>query len=203
MEYWNDTITEKSWNKLIELKQTPIRFILIGGWAAYLWTRMHKSKDIDIALSEIEDLDYLKQNYTLKKNDNLKKYEISLEEIDVDIYVPYYSKLAIPPEELKDYVTAIENISVISPEALLVLKQGAELERGKTIKGGKDRIDIIALLCFAKIDFRRYNEILKKYKLEHYRQRLKEIIKGFDELKYLGLNPREYKIKKKELMERV
>ena len=46
MEYWNELITQKSWDVLQKLKK--INFVLIGGWASYLWTSSHKSKDIDI-----------------------------------------------------------------------------------------------------------------------------------------------------------
>src|SRR3989338_4406309 len=119
MEFWNSTLTEKSWNILLEINKKPFKFIVIGGWAAYLWTKLHKSKDLDIVLKDFKDLDYLKNNYNLVKNDHLKKYEIKFEEIDLDIYVPFFSKLAIPPEELKDYSSIIENLEVVSPEALL------------------------------------------------------------------------------------
>ena len=49
MQYWNNLITEKSWNILQELKiRKDFNFILIGGWAVYLFAKTHKSKDIDI-----------------------------------------------------------------------------------------------------------------------------------------------------------
>ena len=203
MEFWSDILTERSWNVLLELKKKQFRFILIGGWAAYLWTRQHKSKDVDIVLSSIEDINYLKDNFSLKKNDNLKKYEISFDEIDVDIYVPYYSRLAIPPEDMKCYVTVIENINVVIPEALLILKQGAELDREASVKGSKDRVDIMSLLCFSEVDFSQYNALLKKYGLAHFRQRLQSIIRNFQDIKYLGLTPRQFKLKKKELLGKI
>ena len=55
MDFWNDTLTEKSWNIMVGLK--GFDFIVIGGWAAYLWTKMHKSKDVDIVIKNFEDLD--------------------------------------------------------------------------------------------------------------------------------------------------
>src|SRR3990167_6840408 len=126
MEFWSSLLTEKSWNLLKELSKKNFQFIVIGGWAAYLWTRLHKSKDIDIIVPDFEDMEYLKKNYDLRKNDSLKKYEIKFEEIDVDIYLPYYSKLALTIEEIKHHSAIIENLHVASPEALLILKQGAE-----------------------------------------------------------------------------
>jgi hypothetical protein len=203
MEFWHETLTEKSWNILIDLKKKPFKFILIGGWAAYLWTHLHKSKDVDIILPDIRDLDYLKENFTLKKNDNLKKYEISFEEIDVDIYVPYYSKLAIPVEDVKRFTSSIEGIDVIIPEALLVLKQGAEEDREQSIKGDKDRVDIMALLMFSPIDFKKYDELLTAYSLTRYRKRLRHIIAAFKDVQYLDMNLREFTLKRKELLLRM
>ena len=123
-EFWNSAITEKSFNILFGLKKLPFEFVVIGGWAAYLWTKAHKSKDIDILLKNFEDMKYLRENYSLKKNDNLKKYEIKTEEIDIDIYVPFYSRLALPVEECIRHTAKIEGIEVVSPEVLLILEAG-------------------------------------------------------------------------------
>lgn len=199
MDYWNDIITEKSWNILLKIKKLPFDFILIGGWAAYLWTNLHKSKDIDVVLKDFNDLKYLRENYELRKNDNLKKYEIKIEDIDIDIYVPYYSKLAMPAEEVIKHSTKIQNFHVVKPEALLILKQGAEKEREHSIKGGKDRIDIVTLLMFCDINFKYYNDLLKEYKLD-FRERLKRILINFKDIKYLNLNPREFKLRKEKVL---
>ncbi len=201
-EFWNSLLTQKSWNLLIELAKEPFGFIVIGGWAIYLWTRVNKSKDIDIAIVDINDINYLKQKYNLKKNDNLRKYEIQFDEIDLDIYTPYFSKLPIPIEDFPSHVSKIEGFTVLRPEALLILKQAAELGRGESVKGIKDRVDIMALLCYSMIDARIYFNLLKKYKLEHYFTRLKKIINNFTDYNYLGLNPRQFKLKKREILER-
>ena len=118
MEFWNSQLTEKSWEALQDLKK-KYDFILIGGWAIYLWTKQQKSKDIDIVVS-ISELQKLKQE-NLSKNDSLRKYEIKIGEIDVDIYVSHFSKLIIPPEHIGNYISKIEGFSVISKEALLIL----------------------------------------------------------------------------------
>lgn len=49
-DYYNDLITEKSWQTLQNLIK-QIDFVLIGGWAVYLYTKSLKSKDIDIIVS--------------------------------------------------------------------------------------------------------------------------------------------------------
>jgi hypothetical protein len=201
MEFWNETLTQKSWNLLLGLEKAEFKFVLIGGWAAYLWTKKHKSKDIDIVLEDIKEIDILKANYDLRKNDNLRKYEIKMEEIDIDIYVPYYSRLAVPAEDIKKYSTLVQGIKVVVPEMLLLLKQGAELDRKDSIKGLKDRVDIMTLLCNCEIDFRKYREILGKYGKKHFMARLKEIINRFKDIKYLDLNPREFKLRKKKIVD--
>lgn len=201
-EFWNSLLTEKSWNILTEISKEDFKFIVIGGWAAYLWTKAHKSKDIDIALTDIKDLDYLKQKYNLKKNERLKKYEISFDEIDVDIYVPYFSELPIPIEDFKHYLVKVEGLNVVKPEILLILKQGAELDRKNSVKGEKDRIDIMTLLFFADIDLKLYDNLLRKYKLQDYFSRLKKLISDFKDYDYLNLNPREFKLKKNKILKK-
>ncbi len=203
MQFWNSILTEKSWNTLLELRKKKFDFIVIGGWAAFLYTNMHKSKDIDIVINDFKDISFLKENYNLVKNDHLKKYEIKFEEIDLDIYVPFFSALAIPAEDIKDYTSTIQNFEVPKPELLLILKQGAEFDRESSVKGGKDRVDIMTMLFYSEIDFREYFRILQKYKLGHFYERLKKIISNFKDINYIGMNPRQLKLKKKEMLDKL
>ena len=132
-EFWNELVTQASWERLQELSK-EIDFVLIGGWAAYLWTGKHKSKDIDIIV-DYETLAKLQQNYRLEKNERLHKYEIKLEKFDIDIYVPFFSELTLPVNDImKDHTTKVQNIKTIKPEALLILKQGAEIARRNSVK---------------------------------------------------------------------
>ncbi len=197
MEFWNSLLTEKSWDLLKEIRK-KYDFILIGGWATYLWTKQQKSKDIDIVV-DLNELQKLKQEQLIK-NDRLKKYEIKFEDIDVDIYVPYFSKLTLPAEDIKNYSTELEGFNVISPEALLVLKQGAEIERGNSTKGEKDKIDIASILFFSGINLNSYKIILKKYKLENYLENLIHLLKNFKDYNSLNLTPREFKLKKEKIL---
>ena len=197
MEFWNSQLIEKSWEVLQDLKK-KYDFILIGGWAIYLWTKQQKSKDIDIVVS-ISELQKLKQE-NLSKNDNLRKYEIKRGEIDVDIYVSHFSKLIIPPEYIENYISKIEGFSVISKEALLVLKQGEEIERRNSPKGEKDKIDIMSLLFFSDINFNVYKAILKKYSLEHFIDSLISILKAFKDYNSINLTPREFKKTKENIL---
>jgi len=203
MEFWNDIAIDKSWKVLIDLTK-KFDVIVIGGWAAYLLTKSLKSKDVDIVV-DFETLEELNMIFGLKKNIHLKKYETIIDEISVDIYVPFFSKLAIPVEKLKDYSTTIEGIKTIKPEALLILKQQAELERKDSVKGQKDRVDILNVLINSRVDFKVYFILIKEYGLENYPQRLKNIIQTVKkEFDYLGIqNPRKIKLIKKELVSKL
>lgn len=203
-EFWHESLTEESWKKLQELsKETDL--IVIGGWSVWLWTKQHKSKDIDILVG-FDELAKLKQKYVLEKNDRLKKYEIKMQGFDVDIYVPFYSKLALPTEELAKEKVKIEGISTISCEALLILKQGAEIERRGTVKGQKDAIDILTILAYAPVNFKKYFELLKKNKKEEFAKELAKEISQFnpaDSERYLGLKFTEFNKKKKEILQKI
>ncbi|MBI5884851.1 V-type ATP synthase subunit B, partial [archaeon] len=146
----------------------------------------------------------LKEKYSLEKNDRLKKYEIKLQGFDIDIYVPFYSRLALPIEDLLKEKVKIEGINTISCESLLVLKQGAEIDRRDTIKGQKDTIDLLTILLYAPIDFKKYFVILAKNKKEGFAKELVHEITSFDPKaseKYLGINYNEFSKKKKEILE--
>jgi len=47
MDFYHDLVTDKSWELLKKLKKN-YDFILIGGWAVFLYTHALKSKDIDL-----------------------------------------------------------------------------------------------------------------------------------------------------------
>ena len=201
MEYWHDIITEKSWNVLQKIKK-EFKFILIGGWAIYLYTRGLKSKDVDIVV-DFETLNEIRKKYSLIKNDKLKKYEIKVDEIDIDIYVKNYSKLPILIEEIEKNINSLEGFKLVKPEILLILKQAAEFNRGNSEKGIKDRIDIINLLIKGNLNFDFYYEILKKYNLENYGNRLIQIIKTFNDIDKLNLNVKQYKKIKLKLLKKL
>lgn len=199
MEYWHDIQTEKSWEVLQKLKGA-FPFVLIGGWAVYLWTKSHKSKDIDIIV-DFPTLAKLKKKYDLRKNDRLKRYEIKEDGIDIDVYVKHYSQLALPLKTVE--TTKIEGFDVAKPEFLLALKQQAEFVRQHSVKGEKDRIDIMMLLLKSGIDFREYWKLMKENKKEELLGRLAAIVRDFNDGSYLGMNPRQLKLEKKEILKNI
>ncbi len=198
MTYYHEIITDKSWKILQELKRNH-HFTLIGGWAVFLYAKTLKSKDIDI-ICGYSDLGKLKEHHDLIKNDRLRKYEIHIEEVDVDIYVPHFSDLGAPVDKLLEYTNVIEGFNVLSKEALLITKQKAWLYRGHSIKGEKDRIDIIALLQ-KEIDVDKYSKLLSKLNLQNYVQILREVINSTKEAPELNLNDHQYSKLKKKIMD--
>ncbi|MBU2635281.1 hypothetical protein KJ841_02300 [Patescibacteria group bacterium] len=197
MEYYQNLITEKSFKVLQNMKR-KYKFILIGGWAVFLYTHSLKSKDIDLII-EYEELEKLKKEFNLNKNDRLKKYEIIVDEIDIDLYLPFYSNPGIKAEEIKNYLNSLEGFSVPKPEILLTLKQKAYSKRLGSPKGEKDKIDIIGLLSL-DLDFKLYKKILKKYNMENYAKDLKNLLNLTTEVPELKLNQFKYsKLKKKVL----
>jgi len=197
MRFWNDAVVEKSYGILQWLKGR-YEFVLIGGWAVWLYTRTAKSRDIDVIV-DFEGLEKLRKEMPLRKNERLRKYEVTIDGISVDIYVPYYSRLIIPPEEIMKRTRVIEGFRISEPEVLLALKQQAELERSNSIKGLKDRVDIIALLSIA--DLKKYAALVER----RYLERLRSIVASADEeFRYLGYrNPRDVKKLRGELLERI
>ncbi|KKT65605.1 MAG: hypothetical protein UW61_C0043G0002 [Candidatus Curtissbacteria bacterium GW2011_GWC1_44_33] len=125
--FYHNLITDKSWKMLILLRKS-YDFILIGGWAVYLYTKVLKSKDIDIVVG-FDELERLKHDFEVSKNVRLKKYEARAEEIEIDIYVPFYSSLGVPTEDLKKYETQLTGFKVPSKEVLAALKEYALTQR--------------------------------------------------------------------------
>lgn len=160
MQYWNDLITKQSWQKLAELNQ-QYRFVLIGGWAVYLYTKALKSRDIDVIV-DFETLSQFKKDFDLSKNERLKKYEIKELNFDIDVYVEHYSHLGLPAEEIIQHAVNLDGFQVPRIEVLLILKQLVWQKRQATIKGEKDKIDIWALLNQG-IDYDLYQQLLHQY----------------------------------------
>ncbi len=197
-EFYHQLVADKSLRLLQDL-QRRFNFILIGGWAIYLYTKALKSKDIDIVV-EFEELGKLKKELSIFKNERLKKYQAKIEEIDVDIYVPFFSNLGFPLEELKNFIQSVENFKVPLPEILLIFKTKTYLERKGTIKGEKDFIDIFSLLAQKKIQWERYKKLIEKYNLSQLNQGLKNLITNAKPIPELGLSEHLLAKLKKEVL---
>ncbi|MEM3434290.1 MAG: hypothetical protein QXP27_08975 [Candidatus Methanomethyliaceae archaeon] len=144
-KFYHDVIVERSWKTALFLRE-HYDFIMIGGWAVWLYTNKAKSRDIDIIVT-YETLNVLKREFTVRKNERLKKYEIKADGFDIDIYLPYYSTtLAVPPEIIMQHTTKLQGFVVPEIEVLLILKLGAWKERQNSAKGEKDLLDLRYLI---------------------------------------------------------
>lgn len=149
MNYYRDQVTQKSW-QILTVLSSKYQFVLIGGWAVWLYTKQLKSKDIDIVVSP-DLLGKLSTDYALEKNARLKKYEIRQEEIEIDVYTPFYSQLGVPGEVIIQTATNLDGFNVPPPEILLKLKMVAYQGRKGSDKGRKDLVDIVSLLCLPEL----------------------------------------------------
>lgn len=200
MEFWNDEVTDRSWKELTELSKR-IEFVLIGGWAVYLYTKLQKSKDIDIIV-DYDTLRALGSGQRLNKNDRLRKYEVKRDGFDIDIYLPGYSELVVPVGDITGkLLSKREGISLPRQEVLLMLKLGAYADRMNSIKGGKDAIDILGLLFYSGIDFGLLWRLLAKYKKEQYVRLMIRVLGTFDKkmLVFLKMNEKSFAIAKKKV----
>jgi len=200
-EFYHNLITEKSFEVLQGLCR-KFDFILIGGWAVFLYTKALKSKDIDIIL-DYSGLAKIKKEFGVSKNERLKKYETKINEISIDIYLPYFSELGLPVEDIKNYCRSFEGFVVPSPEVMLILKAHVLKERSGTTKGRKDLLDIFSLFEKTKIDWKIYRKLIKKYGFEKLRKELKKAVWQQTRSAEIGLT--NYKIAKlkKEVLKNI
>lgn len=195
--FYHNIITQKSWEEL-KILNKKVKFVLIGGWATYLYTRQLKSKDIDI-LVDYDQLSRLRENYEVIKNDRLKKYEARKEEIQIDTYLPRYSEIGIPVDILIDSSISLEGFRVLKKEFLICLKIYVFTIRGRTPKGEKDFLDILSLFKSGAGDINMIMKIKKDYNLEkqfvYFISFLDERVEALE----VGLNKHRYKRLKTEI----
>lgn len=196
MVFYHDIITEQSWEMLQTLRR-EIDFVLIGGWAVYLYTRTLKSKDIDI-LVQFDQLPKLEKNYRLLRNERLKKYEARQGPVEIDIYLPHFSEIGIPVAELIGKTQMQEGFTVLRPDFLLALKLYALSQRGRSTKGKKDFLDIISLFGLPHIAAAEIKRLVDHYRLKDVWKNFQEHLQEHGELPELELNRHQFaKLKKK------
>lgn len=198
MNFYHSLITEKSWRLLLDLRKR-YRFILIGGWAVFLWTHALKSKDIDLVV-DYEELEKFKGDFEVSKNGRLKKYEARREEMEIDIYVPFYSNPGIPAEELKKFTVTISGFTVVEKEILAILKQKALMERGETVKGRKDLVDLVSLFRLENLNWERYRSLVKQYGVEEYASFTQKILRTTFKIEEIGLNVHQFARFKRKIL---
>lgn len=200
-EFYHNLITEESFKALRNLKR-KFNFILIGGWAVFLYTKTLKSKDIDIIV-DYNELEKFKKEFDIFKNERLKKYEVKLGGIDIDIYLPHYSSIGLPVEEIKKYAQPLEGFKVPIPEILLILKTYTFQQRKGSTKGRKDLIDIFSFLSKGIIDWQKYKDLIKKYDLRSVNQELKNLVSSQTAIPELTLLSHQTAKLKKDILEKL
>lgn len=201
MEYYHGVITEKSFKFLQQLKKR-YKFILIGGWAVFLYSRALKSKDIDMVV-DYSELGKMKEEYDVAKNDRLKKYEIKTGEFDIDIYLPHYSELGIDMEEIKKQTVIKEGFFAPPPEILFLLKLFAWQERQGSPKGRKDELDIFSLAVLPEFNWQTYKKFVDDFNLSERHILFLDLLKKTTSVKELGLNEQKLAKLKKKIYEQV
>ncbi|HCM67983.1 MAG TPA: hypothetical protein DIS62_03205 [Candidatus Kerfeldbacteria bacterium] len=199
MAYYHDLVTQQSWEELTQLTKL-VPCVLIGGWAVYLYTKRLKSKDIDI-LVDFDALRLLKDQYAMTRNDRLKKYQATRDIVEVDIYLPHYSKIGIPVEDLMGRTRGLEGFTVIDPNYLAALKLYALGERGRTPKGRKDFLDILSLFLARVVDSGRLKEVVEAYHLDQAVDRFREFLSESRFLPELDLTAYSYARLKRAITE--
>jgi len=159
----------------------------MGSLFLCFYVKTLKSKDIDIIV-DYDVLGEIKKEYEVFKNQRLKKYEIKIEGVDIDIYLPFFSKLSFPVERIKNYTHFIEGFEIPFPEVLLILKIKPCIERKGSLKGRKDLLDIFSLLSKNIIDWTLYKKFIKRYSLQDLNEKFKEIVISVKSLPELRLS---------------
>ena len=198
MNFYHDLIVKKSWDLLKSLKP-KYEFVLIDGWAVYLYTKGLKSKDIDLILSFTE-LNKLKEEFEISKNERLRKYGARAGESEIDVYLPFYSNPGLPAEDLGNFAVNLEGFKVPQKEILAVLKQKALLERKESVKGRKDLIDLVSPFQLRGFNWQKYQQIIKRYQLENQLKLIAVIIGKTLKLEELDLNVHQMAALKREIL---
>ena len=198
MPYYHDLITQKSWQLLQSLGK-KFDFVLIGGWAVFLYTGALKSKDIDLIL-DYPQLEQMKNEFSIIKNERLKKYEAKTEEINIDIYLPFYSDLGVPVEEVVKLTMRLEGFKVPKIELLALLKAKALTERKNSTKGRKDLIDLVSLFALESFSFGEFRELAEKYRLNELVELVGSEIKIISQIEELGLNVHRMAVFKRKIL---
>lgn len=166
---------------------TDTRTIVIGDIATYLYSVHNKfnmellecdyDRKLLIDIINLKDLtDYYGGCY---ENKCLNKYELEIGGLDYDLYLNHHHSLLFSYEELFEHSQLILDIRVPAIEHLLKLKLIVYEDNKQSIKGEKDKHDIIKLLCFAYIQNQPNVEILidNKFEFKHALEKCYEILK--------------------------
>jgi len=200
-QFYHAITTEKSWEFLQGMKRN-YNFVLIGGWAVFLYSHSLKSKDIDIII-DYQELGKLKGEYDIAKNERLKKYELKKGEFDIDIYLPHYSDLGIDIEKIRKSAVLQEGFFVPELEIIFLMKLYAWNNRRGSTKGQKDELDIFSLAILPEFDWKKYLGFVENFSFQKYHQEFINLLKKTKEIKELNINQQKMSRIKKSIFESI
>jgi uncharacterized protein YerC len=151
----------RSLEVLDRLRTIDIPFVVIGGWAVYLFTHYHMSRDLDLIMEQ-KDLwklrSFVISQGGTEKAPGLSKYGYKLGQVDMDVYTEEKGDIIPSPGEILSSrrFIEVERYRVVEPEILLLLKVRAATDRAAGLKGLKDRCDVISLLNSGRIDLDKF-----------------------------------------------
>jgi hypothetical protein len=163
-QFWNNDKTDRSLLVLRSLSK-GIGFVLIGGWAVYMYVNSQKSEDVDIAV-EPDRLDFFRRHGISEYEGLPIKYSVVGGTI-VNLFINGYADQALPvpvSRIMSDY-TLIDDIKVVRKELLLLLKLWGYFRSDDT-KLRKDMIDVLTLVFYGGIDLRKFARYISEYKIE-------------------------------------
>lgn len=163
-QFWNREATDKSFRLLGSLPN-HVDFVLIGGWAVYLYVGVQKSQDIDILIG-YDGLNYFRQFGIGEYPQSKVRYstingvvvDLFIEEL-IDPYLPFSSRMIL------DNYVKIQNIKVVDRNILLLLKLWGYFSPDET-KHRKDVIDVVSLLFYGGIDLKAVRKYVEDYKID-------------------------------------
>lgn len=204
-QFWNNEKTDASLRTL-QFIAGKIDFVLIGGWAVYLYTDAQRSEDVDIAVG-IPALKFFK-DYGIRDYEGINiKYSV-VDGTVVDLFIQEYADRDLPlpvKEILEDYTMFMGNIKTVNREMLLLLKLWGYFREDET-KLRKDIIDVISLMLYGDINIKKFGALLKKHRIAKRRGidvLLEYLDKGDTLLDYIDMESREYRKRKDELKKEI
>ncbi|MCW6159899.1 MAG: hypothetical protein LVQ95_02305 [Candidatus Micrarchaeales archaeon] len=162
-QFWNEEKTNESMAVLNSLKRS-VDFVLIGGWAVYMYTNAQKSEDVDIAL-DYSQLGFFKK-YGVGEYERMRIKYSKIGNVVVDLFIPEFtdSDLPVPVSVILRDCVLVNGIKVVRKELLLLLKLWAYFGND-AIKLRKDEIDVATLLFYTDINLKAFKRYIDEYKI--------------------------------------
>jgi len=163
MQFWNEEQTKKS-RELLNMLASSVDFVLIGGWAVYMYIRQQMSLGVDLAIT-YNSLEYFRKYGINDYKDMKVKYSI-VNGVYVDLFIEDFSDkdLPVPVSTILKEYNIIEGIKVVDKELLLLLKLWGYF-RADEQKIRKDMLDVLGLMLYGDIDLKKFKAYIDAYKV--------------------------------------